>query len=68
MTQKEKILWHLKTHGHIDTMTAIKEYWITRLSEMIRLLREDGYKITPVWEYNQDKKWVRYYLIKERIL
>ena len=63
MSQKDTVLNHLKQHGHIDTATAITEYWITRLSEMIRLLREDGHEIFSEWVSKGDKRWVQYRLV-----
>ena len=63
MSQKDTVLNHLKQHGHIDTATAITEYWITRLSEMIRLLREDGHEIFCEWVSKGDKRWVQYRLV-----
>jgi hypothetical protein len=62
MTQKQKVLQHLKTKGSITSADAIVNYWITRLAEYIRQLRSEGEKITSVWEYGEDrKKWVRYH-------
>ena len=63
MSQKEKILAHLKTHGHIDTWTAIQEYHVTRLSEMIRLLRVDGHEIFSEHVTDGKKHWVNYRLV-----
>ena len=63
MSQKDTVLNHLKTHGHIDTATAITEYWITRLSEMIRLLREDGHEIFSEHVTDGKKHWVNYRLV-----
>ena len=63
MSQKDTVLNHLKQHGHIDTWTAIQEYRVTRLSEMIRLLREDGHEIFSEWVSKGDKRWVQYRLV-----
>jgi hypothetical protein len=63
MSQKDTVLNHLKQHGHIDTMTAIKEYWITRLSEMIRLLRVEGHEIFSEHVTDGKKHWVNYRLV-----
>lgn len=64
MTQREQILTHLKTYRVIDTKTAIQKYWCTRLSEYIRLLRQDGYKIVSTWVTNGKKNWVEYTLVE----
>lgn len=45
MTQKEKILEHLQTHGKITDLEAYKLYAIRRLGARIWDLRADGYKI-----------------------
>jgi len=66
MSQKQTILNHLKTHGHIDTMTAIKEYWITRLSQYILLLRQDGHEIFSEHVTDGKKHWVEYRLINRK--
>ena len=63
MTQKDKVLIHLKLNKHIDTWTAIQEYHVTRLSEMIRLLREDGHEIFSEHVTDGKKHWVNYRLV-----
>lgn len=45
MTQKERILNHLKKFGSITQLEAIKLYWDWRLSDKIYTLKKDGYKI-----------------------
>lgn len=45
MTQKEQVLKHLKKHNRITSWDAIQLYGITRISEYIRELRREGYKI-----------------------
>jgi len=44
-TQKDAILWHLKTYGNITSWEAIKEYGATRLSSIIFDLKDEGYPI-----------------------
>lgn len=58
--QKEQVLAHLKEHGSITSMDAIKLYWITRLSQYIYLLRNDGCPIEDVIECKDGKHWKRY--------
>ena len=41
-TQKQIILEHLTKNGTITTMECFEKYKITRLSEYIRQLRNDG--------------------------
>ena len=44
-THYARVLNHLKIYGEIDSLTAIREYGNTRLSQTIFLLRSDGYNI-----------------------
>ena len=44
-TQREAIMWHLKTYGKITSWQAIKEYGVTRLADIILTLRNEGYNI-----------------------
>ncbi len=61
LTQKLMVFDHLVAHGSLTSWQAIQEYRITRLSEYIRCLREDGKNIVSVWEHRKGKKWVRYF-------
>lgn len=45
MTQKERILRHLKDYGSITPMEAMQEYGIMRLASRINDLRRDGVMI-----------------------
>jgi hypothetical protein len=45
MTKTKQVKTHLRTHGHIDTWTAIQEYGATRLSAIIFELRKNGWDI-----------------------
>lgn len=45
MTQKERILNHLKRFGSITQLEAINLYWDWRLSDKIYRLKKDGYDI-----------------------
>lgn len=45
-TTYDAIVEHLKGHGSITSMDAIREYGCTRLSHYIYLMRRDGYKIS----------------------
>jgi hypothetical protein len=61
-TQKTKISLHLKMYGNISSWEAIQNYRITRLSEYIRQLREDGLDIFSEWVTDGKKHWVNYRL------
>ena len=45
ISQKEKILNHLKKFGSITQLEAINLYWDWRLSDKIYRLKKDGYNI-----------------------
>ncbi|MBK2259183.1 helix-turn-helix domain-containing protein [Francisella philomiragia] len=45
MTQIEKVLRHLKEGKTITSFEALKEYEILRLSAVIYVLRNKGYRI-----------------------
>ena len=45
MTQKEKVLNHLKEYGQITSMEAFERYKITRVGAVIDILRKEGYEI-----------------------
>ena len=67
LTQKEKVLYHLKHFRSITSWEAIKEYHVTRLSAVIFDLREKGYNIKSIREENLETgtRFVRYYLLSE---
>ena len=63
MSQKDLVLSYLKEHGSITSWDCIMQLKCTRLSEYIRQLKhDDNLPITPVWETNGKKRWVRYFL------
>lgn len=69
MSQKQKVLKHLRKYGSITSWTAIQRYRITRLSAVIKQLRDDGYDIeTEMVEKKTDDEIIRYgkYTLNER--
>ena len=46
MTQRDKVLRHLREVGPITPMDAIRNYSITRLAAVIYTLRDEGYIIS----------------------
>tara|TARA_Y100001978_G_C23304211_1_gene250803 strand:+ start:169 stop:465 length:297 start_codon:yes stop_codon:yes gene_type:complete len=44
-TQKDMVLWHLKSFKTLTSYQAFKEYGITRLSAIIFNIRKEGYSI-----------------------
>lgn len=61
-TQKEQVFNHLKEHGSLTSWDAITRYHITRLSEYIHQLRNEGLRVEDVWETDGIKHWKRYLL------
>lgn len=45
-TQKIRLLNHLKQHGTIEPLVALRDLGIYRLAAVIFLLRQDGHEIT----------------------
>lgn len=68
MTQKEIIKKHLEDKGSMTNWDCIVEHHITRSSEYIRQLRQDGYEIEtnyPKKENGKQQDWCIYNLIKK---
>ena len=62
-TQKQKILKHLQKKGKITTFDSFKCYQITRLSQYIMILREEGYNIESQWvRFKHKNPYVKYVL------
>jgi hypothetical protein len=60
-TQNKMILAHLKEHGKIDPMQALKQYGSFRLSARIHNLRADGHIIQTFRKRLKNKKVVAEY-------
>jgi predicted ArsR family transcriptional regulator len=65
MTQKQEILVHLKKHGEITPLDALKEFGCFRLAARIHELRKAGYKITNKTEKNILGKTITSYVLSE---
>lgn len=63
-TQLTQIKEHLLKFGHITTMEAFKKYNITRISQYIMLLRDEGFEIDTEWK-NENKKRYGVYNLKK---
>lgn len=67
MTQKERVLRHLKDYGSITSKDAIYEYGIFRLASRISDLKKDGISISTKYEttenrYGEKVSYARYSL------
>lgn len=62
--QKQIILEHIIKYGNISTLEGYDKYKIMRVGSVINLLRNEGYNIKTVMEYNRNKtkRYARYYL------
>lgn len=63
-TQLLQVRNHLITFGGISSWQAITEYRITRLSQFIYLLRNEGLNIEDEWQSNGKTKWKLYKLVQ----
>lgn len=65
-TQKQQVLWYLKSYGSLSTSECIKTFGHWRLAEYIRILRKkDGYvfRTEDIPNPNGGTPTARYYLI-----
>ena len=62
ITQIKHVENHLLLYGKITTQEAITSYWITRLAEYIRILRNKDWDIDSEWKHNSERRWVEYQL------
>jgi predicted ArsR family transcriptional regulator len=63
MTQKQEILVHLKKHGEITPLDALKEFGCFRLAARIHELRKAGYKIKSETEKTLFGKTITRYVL-----
>lgn len=77
ITQKQIVLDHIKKYGSITSMEAIHKYGITRLSDRIFNLRNDGINILTnivnvdtrygkeeIAKYTLENEWIKKRAIK----
>ena len=72
MTQKDMVLRHLQDFGSITSMEAFNDYGITRLSDVIFRLRNEGFKINTNDETRKNRygvltTYARYTLDKKPV-
>lgn len=71
MTQKQRILEHLKKYGSITTWDSFSLYGDTRLSDKIYQLKKDNYEFDEEWitkknRYGKPVSFKKYILRGER--
>ena len=69
LTQKERIIRHLKDKESITSLEAMQEYGIMRLTSRVCELKDEGYKIRSEFvssknRYNEPVSFSKYTLIK----
>ena len=69
LTQKERIIRHLKDKESITSLEAMQEYGIMRLTSRVCELKNEGYKIRSEFvssknRYNEPVSFSKYTLIK----
>lgn len=55
MTQRERVLYHMKEIGSISAMDAMQEYGIFRLAAVIYDLKKSGYNISKTMEIGENR-------------
>jgi hypothetical protein len=72
VTQKERVLQHLKTYGHITSWQAIKEYGCTRLADVIFRLKDEYSIATQMQEstnrFGDKVRYAKYVFVGEKVL
>lgn len=71
LTQKDRVLRHLRDFGSITSWESFTEYGITRLSAIIYNLKHiDGYNFDEEWQTSinryGEKTSFKKYILKER--
>ena len=63
-SQSMRILRHLQNGNTVSSFEAYERFHVTRLSAVIKILKNDGYAIESEWEQNEDgrKNYKRYWL------
>ena len=68
LTQKQRIIRHLKDKGSITALEAMKEYGIMRLTSRVCELKDEGYNIRSEFvssknRYNESVSFSKYSLM-----
>lgn len=63
MSQKQKVLQHLRSYGTLTTYKAFSLYGVTRLSERIRELERDKHLINHIPIVRGGHSWTAYSLV-----
>lgn len=67
MTQNQKILQHMRLHGSITPLEALRDYGCMRLAARIADLRKDGVLITAELEKGVNKNGEKIVYTRYRI-
>lgn len=55
MTQRERIIEYMNTHGSITPMEAFNELGITKLATQISYMIRDGYTVEKIFEKSKNR-------------
>jgi len=62
MSQKDRVINHIRRYGSITPMQAFKQYGITCLAERVRDARDSGHKIATEWVKKGKTRYAKYRL------
>lgn len=62
ISQRAAVLVHLREHGKISQLQALRQYGIMRLAAIIHRLRRQGHNITSDTRQQGDKRYAVYRL------
>ena len=65
MTQKENVLYHLRSQKTITPLEALMLYGCFRLADVIFKLKKDGHNIVTHDETKEKKTYARYELLRQ---
>jgi hypothetical protein len=72
VTQKERVLQHLREHGHLTSWQAIKEYGCTRLADVIFRLKDEYSIATQMQEttnrFGDKVRYAKYVFVGKKAL
>jgi len=60
LRQRDMVLNHLKEHGKISQLQALRSYGCMRLADVVYKLRNDGAPIETTWRYQGGKRYAVY--------
>ena len=62
LRQEDMVLNHLKAHGKISQLQALRSYGCMRLADVVWKLRAHGHAIETTWRHQGGKRYAVYRL------